>query len=171
MNKAFIMKLAWGLLQEKSLWVKFLKNKYMHSNREGNHPVATARDSVLWKSICQEWNIVHQNVRWSLGNGRRILFWKDSWLESYGPLVNHVNSEDQIETLNYTMAKMVDNRGNWKWELFAQFLPIQVVMGIVSYIPPIQDVGPDSMVWDQSTDGKFTVSKGYMVQEEGVDLD
>ena len=35
----------------------------------------------------------------------------------------------------------------------------------------MQDVGPDSMVWDQSTDGKFTVRKAYMVQEEGVELD
>ena len=86
---------------------------------------------------------MNQNVRWSLGNGKRILFWKDSWLESYGPLINHVNLENHIDTLNYTVAEMVDNRGNWNWELFAHFLPIQVVMCIVSYIPPMQ-------VWDQT---------------------
>ena len=54
MNKAFIMKLAWGMLQENSLWVQFLKDKYLSSNRGGGHPVATSRDSVLWKFICRE---------------------------------------------------------------------------------------------------------------------
>ena len=33
MNKAFIMKLAWGILQKNSLWMHFLKHKYISSNR------------------------------------------------------------------------------------------------------------------------------------------
>ena len=62
MNKAFIMKLAWGMMQENSMWVKFLKDKYMKSNGGDGNPVASARDSVLWKSICREWGEVKQNV-------------------------------------------------------------------------------------------------------------
>ena len=46
-NKAFIMKLAWGVMQENSLWVQFLKEKYMNSNRGDDHPSASSRDSVF----------------------------------------------------------------------------------------------------------------------------
>ena len=44
MNKAFIMKLAWGMVQENNLWVQFLKDKYMRNNMGEDHPVATSRD-------------------------------------------------------------------------------------------------------------------------------
>ena len=146
MNKAFIMKLVWGLMNDTSLWVKFLKDKYMSSNRRDRQPVATARDSVLWKAICQEWDVVHQNVSWNLGDDKKILFWKDRWMESFGPLMNHVHPRTQVETINYTVADMVDNRGNWKWDIFAHLLPVQVLMGIVGYIPPRRDENEDLMV-------------------------
>ena len=55
---------------------------------------------------------MNPNISWNLGNDRKILFWKDSWLESYGPLANYLNSEAQIDTINHTVAEMVDDRGN-----------------------------------------------------------
>lgn len=72
---------------------EILKDKYMNSNRGDSQPVATSRDSLLWKAICREWDAINQNVSWNLGNGRQVLFWKDSWLEGYGPLINHLNSK------------------------------------------------------------------------------
>ena len=62
MNKVFIMKLAWGVAQENSLWVRFLKEKCMKLNRGDDCPAANSRDSVLWKEICQVWHKLHQNI-------------------------------------------------------------------------------------------------------------
>uniref|UniRef100_A0A6N2NKD1 Reverse transcriptase zinc-binding domain-containing protein n=1 Tax=Salix viminalis TaxID=40686 RepID=A0A6N2NKD1_SALVM len=140
MNKAFIMKLAWGLLKDNS----------MSSNRGEGRPVATSRDFLLWKSICREWDVVHENISWNLGNGRQ---------------------ETQIESLNYTVAEMVDGRGNWKWEVFAHLLTVQTVMGIAGYIPPRQDALEDSVVWDLSANGSFNVKTAYLVREEGETMD
>ena len=139
MNRAFLMKLAWGMMKENHLWVKVIKDKYMSTRRREGNPVAIPSDSVLWKAICREWDAVNRNVSWNLGNGRRVLFWKDSWLEGFGPLINQLNSEDQVEFLNHTVAEMVDGGGNWKWEVFAHLLTVQAVMGIAGYIPPWQD--------------------------------
>uniref|UniRef100_A0A6N2N1I9 Reverse transcriptase zinc-binding domain-containing protein n=1 Tax=Salix viminalis TaxID=40686 RepID=A0A6N2N1I9_SALVM len=167
MNRAFIMKLAWGMLHENSLWVQFLKDKYMNSVGGEGLPVANLRDSVLWKSICKEWEVVNQNVSWNLGEGKTVLFWKDSWLENNGPLINLINPGLQVDTINHTVANMVDRSGNWKWEEFAHLLPMQTLMGIVGYIPPRQDADADSMIWKQTSDGKFTVKTAYLAGEEG----
>jgi len=86
----------------------------MSTRRRKGNPVAIPSDSVLWKAICKEWDTVNQNATWNVGNGKRILFWRDSWLESYGPIINHLEREVQVETLDYTVADMVDDRGNWK---------------------------------------------------------
>ena len=102
-----------------------------------------------------------------MGNGKNILFWKDKWLENYGPLITLLNPEEQVDTINYTVADMVDSRRNWNWELFAHIIPMQAVMSIAGHMPPVQDTIVDSLVWDNSADGKLTVQSAYMVQEEG----
>lgn len=136
MNKAFVMKLAWGIAQENNMWVRFLKEKYLKSNRRDDHPTATTRDSVLWKEICRVWHTVQQNTSWNLGNGKQILFWKDSWLASYGPLYRHIIGEIPVDTINYTVADMVDERGKWKWGEFAHLIPMPIVIGVAGHIPP-----------------------------------
>ena len=145
------------------MWVRFLKDKYMNSNRGEGHPVANSRDSVLWKSICREWEVVNQNVSWNLGNGRHILFWTDKWLENYGPLSTIVTPEARVDTLNYIVADMVDSRSNWKWELFAHLLPTNIVMSIAGHIPPMQNTTEDSVVWNHTSDGRLSVRTAYTV--------
>uniref|UniRef100_A0A6N2MZS1 RNase H type-1 domain-containing protein n=1 Tax=Salix viminalis TaxID=40686 RepID=A0A6N2MZS1_SALVM len=153
------------------MWVKFLNDKYMNPSRGEGHPVANASDSVLWKSICREWDVVSQNVSWNLGNGRHVLFWRDKWLGEYGPLNTLLNPEARVNTLHYTVADMVDSGGNWKWELFAHLLPIHTVMNIAGHIPPMQDTREDSVVWDHSSNGRLSVRTAYMVQEKGGAMD
>jgi ribonuclease HI len=152
-------------------YVLVLKDKYMSTRRREGNPVAIPSDSVLWKAICKEWDTVNQNATWNVGNGKRILFWRDSWLESYGPIINHLEREVQVETLDYTVADMVDDRGNWKWDVFAHLIPMQIVMSIVGYTPPMQDGIDDMVGWDHSSNGKLTVRTAYMVLEERGEMD
>eukprot|EP00258_Populus_trichocarpa_P027694 XP_024443713.1 uncharacterized protein LOC112324533 [Populus trichocarpa] len=157
--------------KENHLWVKVLKDKYMSTRRREGNPVAIPSDSVLWKAICKEWDTVNQNATWNVGNGKQILFWRDSWLESYGPIINHLEREVQVDTLDYTVADMVDDRGNWKWDVFAHLIPMQIVMSIVGYTPPMQDGIDDTVGWDHSSNGKLTVRTAYMVLEERGEMD
>uniref|UniRef100_A0A6N2MY06 Uncharacterized protein n=1 Tax=Salix viminalis TaxID=40686 RepID=A0A6N2MY06_SALVM len=61
---------------------------------------------------------------------------------------------------------MVDDRGQWKWEEFAQLLPMPIVMGIAGHIPPTQDMIADSMIWDQSPNGIFKTKTTYKLQDD-----
>ena len=44
-------------------------------------------------------------------------------------------------------------------------------MGIVGYILPMQDAIEDTVMWNHSSDGRFTVRTAYLVREERGDLD
>ena len=66
---------------------------------------------------------------------------------------------------------MVDGRGNWKWDVFAHLIPMQIVMSIVGYTPPMQDGIDDTVGWDHSSNGKLTVRTAYMVLEERGEMD
>ena len=94
------------------------------------------------------------------------MFWKDSWLASYGPLYRHIIGEIPVDTINYTVADMVDERGKWKWGEFAHIIPMPIVMGVAGHIPPTQDMVADTMIWDQSSNGRFKTKTVYRVQEE-----
>ena len=41
-----------------------------------------------------------------------------------------------------------------------------IVMGVAGYIPPTQDMVADTMIWDQSSNGRFKTQTAYSVQEE-----
>ena len=35
----------------------------------------------LWKAIRRYWDLIGNNMVYSMGNGRRVRFWKDRWYE------------------------------------------------------------------------------------------
>ncbi|KAF7826851.1 ribonuclease H [Senna tora] len=68
MNKAFIFKVAWQLINNKdTLWVKILKNKYRCNTKPGAMVKAKDSDSRLWREISKVWQDFYQNVAWEVG--------------------------------------------------------------------------------------------------------
>jgi hypothetical protein len=47
--------------------------------------------------------------------------------------------------LNCSVADMVDDRGQWQWETFAHFLPIQVILILAGYNPSTPQLGEDKV--------------------------
>nr|KYP43373.1 Putative ribonuclease H protein At1g65750 family [Cajanus cajan] len=68
-NKAFIMKLGWGIIHDLS--------KYKCSDLviPSLHVPNKAFD--LWRSIGKVWDSVENNCSWLLGDGRYVKFWWD----------------------------------------------------------------------------------------------
>jgi hypothetical protein len=87
-----------------------LRSKYVKDQELISSPQAKQRDSVLWKGICKVWPSITQGVNWALGCGSKVLFWKDSWLERYGPLHMHTSQNIPEVMLNCSVADMVDDR-------------------------------------------------------------
>jgi len=123
MNKAFTMKLTWGILNNNSsLWVEFLKAKYAKTQTQITEVQATSRDSSLWKAICKIWP--------------QVRFWTDNWLDGFGPLINHSIQEVPVNMINLTVADMANDGKHRCWDKFARTLPLQLVMILAGCPPP-----------------------------------
>ena len=68
------------------------------------------KDFVFWKASCQVWPQVSQSLSWTLGNGRKELFWNDDQLEGYDPLINLSNSKVLVDIVDCTVADMIRNK-------------------------------------------------------------
>lgn len=101
MNEALLMKLGWELTTcTDKLWVQVLRDKY----KCGHNKIPSVRkfqtESNCWRGIRRTWHNVLANIKWNLGDGQFILFWKDVWVGKE-PLISlaRVNlTDDQLET-------------------------------------------------------------------------
>lgn len=86
-----LLKLARGVVNDQgSLWVQFLRAKYKLGMDCVPDVKLKGRGSSLWRGICAVWDEFKANIQWVFGAGSRIRFWKDKWVEGYGPLENLV---------------------------------------------------------------------------------
>lgn len=167
MNKAFVMKLGWGILHDSdSLWASVLRSKYIRTQEGTDQVHAKGRDSPLWKAICKVLPDVITGTAWSVRNGRNVKFWSDKWLENFGPLIQYVPQVSSVNNINAAVMDMVSPNNQWCWEAFAHLLHVQVVMRIASYQPPATDMKEDTRFWGSSASGKFTVKSAYQMQEQ-----
>ncbi|XP_061969939.1 uncharacterized protein LOC133692808 [Populus nigra] len=79
----------------------------------------------IWKAICKVLSQVVAGTSWSIGNGKKIRFWKDVWLEGFSQLLQHVAQESSVKESNVLMKDMVKVDNEWRWEEFARRLPMQ----------------------------------------------
>ncbi|XP_057744587.1 uncharacterized protein LOC130962384 [Arachis stenosperma] len=72
MNKAFMMKAGWGLVEKKdALWVRILRSKYGSGNNVIPRVERKRSNSNLWKGICQLWPEVQRH--WDTGKLQELL--------------------------------------------------------------------------------------------------
>ncbi|XP_042520351.1 uncharacterized protein LOC122093869 [Macadamia integrifolia] len=98
MNKATLCSLAWRIKHEKSFAYNFLRARFLKRNgslRPGY------RASSIWPGIREVWGLIVANERWMVGNGRKIDFWKDKW-------VNGFSVQDSVEDTGDQGPLMID---------------------------------------------------------------
>ena len=170
MNQALLCKWCWRFANERdSLWRLVISTKF--GEEAGGWKTRDIRGGYgigLWKDIRKEWLTFSQNIISSLGNGRRLGFWKDPWCNEtvlcneFPTLFNLANHKD---------ARVVDvwdssrEEGGWSpvflrpfndWEMdeverFLHFLVNQKVR-------PFQE---DRLVLKESKTNGFSVSLMY----------
>ncbi|XP_061350094.1 uncharacterized protein LOC133295304 [Gastrolobium bilobum] len=164
MNSAFIMKVGFNLVAHPdALWSKFLRAKY--NVEAGMTPIIHAPNSSsqLWKGITRHWNIIMDHSRVQLGNGQSTMFWLDSWLPDCGPLISYAGSQFSISDTLQKVVDYVDELGQWKWNSLRQLLPDSVLHRFMNFLPPSSQDGQDHLIWNGTTDGKFTVKSAYAI--------
>ena len=81
MNIALFCKWCWRFANERdSLWRLVIGTKFGEGDGGWNsNDIRGGYGTGLWKDISKEWITFSQNATSSLGNGRRLRFWKDPW--------------------------------------------------------------------------------------------
>ena len=81
MNIALFCKWCWRFANERdSLWRLVISTKFGEGDGGWNtNDIRGGYDTRLWKDISKKWITFSQNSTSSLGNGRRLRFWKDPW--------------------------------------------------------------------------------------------
>ena len=81
MNQALLCKECWRFSNERdTLWRLVISTKFGEEDGGWNtRDIRGGYGSGLWKDIRKEWITFSQNPTSSLGNGRRLGFWKDPW--------------------------------------------------------------------------------------------
>ena len=81
MNQALLCKWCWRFANERdSLWRLVISAKFGEECGGWNsRDIRGGFGTGLWKDIRKEWHTFSQNSVSSLGNGRRLGFWKDPW--------------------------------------------------------------------------------------------
>ena len=81
MNIALFCKWCWRFANDRdSLWRLVISTKFGEGDGGWNsNDIRGGYGTGLWKDISKEWITFSQNATSSLGNGRRLRFWKDPW--------------------------------------------------------------------------------------------
>ncbi|KAK5793327.1 hypothetical protein PVK06_034470 [Gossypium arboreum] len=67
-NIVFLLKLGYKLVSDdEALWVRVLRSKY-RVNDPFPVSIAKAKSFFLWKSLSKVWNLLHDNLLWSVGD-------------------------------------------------------------------------------------------------------
>ena len=81
LNKALLCKWIWRFASEReAFWRQIISGKY--GNLEGDWCSKEVRGGYgvgLWKTIRKLWDVISSKLSFSVGNGKRIKFWKDKW--------------------------------------------------------------------------------------------
>ncbi|KAK8619007.1 hypothetical protein V6N13_132976 [Hibiscus sabdariffa] len=77
--------------------------------------------SRLWKGLSLDMGH-RDNVHWIFGNGKSVAFWSNVWVRGA-------------------------DGGDWKWEIFQDLLPTNVLLHIAAYVPPNPMHPDDKVAW------------------------
>ncbi|XP_075633497.1 uncharacterized protein LOC142605956 [Castanea sativa] len=96
-------------------------------------------------------------MRWQVGDGKRINVWKDKWIPS--PRTYKVMMPERLQSQTQWVCDFIDeDRKEWKGDLVRQcFLP-QDAEAILSIPLSVNGIG-DRIIWAENKNGRFLVKR------------
>ena len=149
LNQALLCKWTWKFANEREpLWRRVISRKY--DELVGGWNTGDLRGGYgtgLWKDIRKGWHTLFQNVVFSLGDGRRLRFWKDIGcgevaLSNTFPNLFNMAAHKEASVANvwdFSRAKggwslvFVKDFNDWEMEEVERFLQILYRRKITSY--------------------------------------
>ncbi|OMO98116.1 hypothetical protein COLO4_14116 [Corchorus olitorius] len=120
MNMALLAKLGWRLIEENDkLWARVIHGKYLKS-QDLLSATPSKTMSHGWRSILAGREVLVKGLKWRLGTGNTVSFWKDKWLANVRLIDTAIIPVDEAEA-NKTVDHYYDDDG-WNVEKLSAFL-------------------------------------------------
>jgi len=180
-NEALLGKWGWQLANNPhQLWARTLVSKY-----GGWHALLYGRGSAdispWWKDLKSIFHQQHHsslinNLRWKVGNGTKIKFWKDKWrgddltLKDKYPVLYQVSQQQDL-TISL-MGHNVDNRWDWEIQWRRNFFDHEIDM-VAAFMDEIDGVQIhlsrlDHLTWRADPSGSYSTKSEYnLLMEDG----
>ncbi|KAI8573692.1 hypothetical protein RHMOL_Rhmol01G0297000 [Rhododendron molle] len=161
-NLALLAKLGWKITtKENSLWVSFLRDKYLHNNSllSWSWPCKKSA-SFVWRSITKANFIIKKGVKWKIGDGNSIDLWLDWWFGD-GPLIDKFPGNHGSH--NVKLNSIFNTNNGWDLSSISQVINTQTVAEILLVnIPDIHGTG-DHPTWVATPNGTFSSAAAFNI--------
>ncbi|WMV47534.1 hypothetical protein MTR67_040919 [Solanum verrucosum] len=160
---------------EFQVFEKIIHHKYGQDSQWCTNEVTIPYGVSTWKTIRSFWTKLARNIKLRIGNGAKILFWKDVWVRHEALMQSFPDLFSFCSNPDITLAESWENGwdisfrrhfNDWEIDRVAQLLhAINEFNGFVAR--------PDTISWVHSEDGRFTVNKLYkkeMGTQQGLRL-
>ena len=169
-NSAFLSKLGWRVLTEpNALWARVLRAKYCHGRCDVDMFVPKVGMSNVWRGITDNAKVLCEGIQVAVGNGHSTLFWDHRWATSV-PLIELAAVPVPTELLGHTVEEMWDVAQGWKWDVFAPYLPQDVLRRIQSYELKDDPTVGDLVYWREGIKGKFSIKSALAIMRHDNDM-
>ncbi|CAN1743005.1 Putative ribonuclease H protein At1g65750, partial [Linum perenne] len=128
LNKAFLMKIVWGLLSKPTdLWAQVLLTKYMTRTDQGWRHKRRSGFSAAWRGMLSVWDDTTNGLQWSIRDGRRTKFWTDIWLDSGATLIDFALNIQGVNPL-CSVSDFCLPDGSWDFQMLSRCLPPEIIL-------------------------------------------
>jgi mannosylglycoprotein endo-beta-mannosidase len=170
MNEACLMKMGWSLMVgDHSLWGEVLLGKYGRDGWNQGKGTVTPNDLALLKAIVKSWPKLEHQKCWSLGDGSRVKFWTDKWINEQVRISDFVSNipEDSRER---KVQDVSTGDGRWNFNLLHNLVPDSIIQKTHAIVPPHDSCGEYVQLWPGNRAGNFSVSAAYhLITREMMD--
>lgn len=168
-NKATVSKLGWKLMKkESSLWVKVMNNKY---GGERNPRMWKKKNSAshIWREFFKCKDILSQNTKWVVGDGRTISIWNDIWCGKYK--ISDLTNLSSASIANMKVKDIISANNLWDTTVIDHIIPPHCKMDIMNTPLPVCSTLEDSPSWMGTSSGKFSIKSCYDIIVNGDEPD
>lgn len=168
MNMALLGKQEWKFLTDpEALVTRVFKARYFPNCSfleagEGSNP------SFVWSSIREAQVLIHEGVRWRIGDGGKVRVWGDPWLPDVHQPYITTPDLGYLNAPNVASLMCTDHL-SWDCELVRDIFNARDFNQIMSLPLPLVS-RTDSIYWGREESGVYSVKSAYRVAREGFDV-
>ncbi|KAH9709496.1 putative reverse transcriptase/RNA-dependent DNA polymerase [Citrus sinensis] len=158
-NQALVAKQGWRLVRyPNSLMARVMKARYYKNSTFWNAKVGS-NPSFIWRSILWGSQVIKKGVRWRIGDGKKVLVYKDKWIPrpaTFQPISPKTLPHETV------VADLIDSENKWRVDRLEQHFMKEDIEAILKILLP-SGKEEDEVLWHFDKKGEYSVKSGYQL--------